>query len=129
MMSLEFGHFLANPVRITKRGPQSLGEITIAHEMLCERARTSGVEDEDHTILEFYPELIVVCDQDIYLPEDEDGLMNLRKWAEQVTVLVMVTKAASTNRFSIADLEPHALPLERSDAQGINIRAYLSLSR
>jgi hypothetical protein len=128
MLDIEFGHFLANPVRITKQGPQSLGEIAAAHQTLCDMAKRSDVGDEKHKILMSYPEVIVICDRKA-VPSapidgtmDDDGLVNLRKVAEQLTVLVMLTGASMANQVTLDDLEPHALPLERSDAQGIDVK-------
>jgi hypothetical protein len=53
---------------------------------------------------------------------DNDGCVNLRKTAESITVLVLRTGASSADQVRLDDLEPHALPLERSDAHGMDVR-------
>ncbi|KAF1851618.1 uncharacterized protein K460DRAFT_270540 [Cucurbitaria berberidis CBS 394.84] len=123
MLNIEFGHFLANPVRITKQGPQTLGEIAVAHRALCDMAQEKGVGDVKHKILESYPVIILICDQEIKtVGMDEDGLINLRKLAEEMTVLVMHTGTSLPSPITLEGLEPHALPLDRSDAHGIEVR-------
>lgn len=123
MLDIEFGHFLANPVRITKQGPQSLGEIAAAHQTMCDMAEKSGLADEKYEILASYPAVILICDRKAKgSATDDDGLVNLRKVAEHLTVLVMRTGASLVKEVTLDDLEPHVLPLERPDAHGIDVR-------
>ncbi|KAJ4305130.1 hypothetical protein N0V90_000660 [Kalmusia sp. IMI 367209] len=122
-LDIEFGHFLANPVRITKQGPRNLGEIAAAHQTMCNMAKMSVLETEKYEILASYPAVVLICDRKVKeSATDDDGLVNLRRVAEQLTVLVMRTDASLENQVTLDDLEPHALPLERSDAHGIDVR-------
>ncbi|KAF2647625.1 hypothetical protein K491DRAFT_614308, partial [Lophiostoma macrostomum CBS 122681] len=122
-LDIEFGHFLATPVRITKQGPQSLGEIATAHQAICDAARKSGQEDETYKMMVSYPQVVLVFDRPAQFEgsaQDDDGILNLRKVAEQLTVLVMRTGAPG--QVTLDDLDSHAVPLERSDAHGVDVR-------
>lgn len=119
---MEYGHYLANPVRITKRGPKSLSEIVEAHQALCNIAKERGLEDDNYRIQASYPSVIIVFDHEKKLGRDEDGRINLRKVAEQSSVLVMRTGSSSGIEVSLDDLDPHALPLERADAENMDVR-------
>ncbi|KAF2014995.1 hypothetical protein BU24DRAFT_226278 [Aaosphaeria arxii CBS 175.79] len=124
-MDIEFGHFLANPDRITKRGPKNLSEIAVAHQAICEMAKAKAIDKkyENYEILPSYPAVILIFDRTPNGNEpDEDGYYNLRKNAERVTVLVMKTGASMVDDVTLEDLDNYALPLERSDANGIDIR-------
>jgi hypothetical protein len=44
----EYGHFIANPVKITERGPKTLGEITQLHQEICAFAKEYEPEDEKY---------------------------------------------------------------------------------
>ena len=124
-LDMEYGHFLANPVRITKRGPKSLSEIAEAHQTLCNIAERCGLADDQYGIQASYPAVVIVCDQKISpvggFELYEDGLISLRKVAEQLPVLVMRT-GSPLIEVSLDDLDPHALPLERADAESMNVR-------
>jgi hypothetical protein len=127
MFDMEFGHFLANPIRITQRGPRNLSEIAAVHQNMCNIGKKSGLGDETYEILKSYPAVILICDRNVDgasmgATRDDDGLINLRKVAEHLTVLVMRTGASSSHQVLLDDLEPHALPLGRSDAHGIDVR-------
>ncbi|KAF2714992.1 hypothetical protein K504DRAFT_457172 [Pleomassaria siparia CBS 279.74] len=124
-LDFEFGHFLANPVRIPKPGSQSLDGFAAAHQTMCSMAKESGLADEKYQMLVSYPAVIIICDKRVkQSATGDDGLLNLRKVAEQLTVLVMLTGASSTCQITLDDLEPHALPLDRrdGDAHGIDVR-------
>lgn len=64
-LDLEHGHFLANPVRITKRGPKNLREIAKAHQTLCDMAERCGLADKNHRIQIAYPAVVIVSDRKI----------------------------------------------------------------
>lgn len=123
-LDIEFGHFLANPVRITKQGPQSLSEIVTAHRNTCNLAKEYGLGGDEHKVQKSYPAVILVVVRKAEgSATDEDGLVNLRRVTEQLTVLVIRTDASLT--FTLDSLEPHTLPLERSDAHGLDVRRVL----
>lgn len=122
-MDYEFKHFLANPVRITKRGPRDFSEICQAHLAMCEMVKERKMEDAIYELLPSYPGVVLVFDRmDELSIKDEDGLENLWRAAKQITVLVMRTGAPTACQISLEELTLHALPLERSDAQDMDVR-------
>ena len=129
-LDFEFGRFLAHPIRITKRGPRSLREIVTAHRGLCDIVKRTGTEvgDENYGIPPTYPAVILVFDREVFESgvvadaKDDDGLINLRKLAQEMTVLVIRTQASDGVDVPLDDLESHSLPLERPDAEGIDVR-------
>lgn len=71
-IDLEYGHFLADRVRITKRGPKSLCEIAKAHQALCDMAERCGLADKNHRIQPYYPAVVIVSDWQITPEQDID---------------------------------------------------------
>ncbi|KAH7385614.1 hypothetical protein BKA66DRAFT_583242, partial [Pyrenochaeta sp. MPI-SDFR-AT-0127] len=58
MPDIEFGHFLANPIRITEQGPRTLGKIATAHQAIRNMAERSGLGDEKYEMLASYPAIV-----------------------------------------------------------------------
>jgi hypothetical protein len=126
-LDIEFGHFLANPVRITKQGLQSSSEIAAFHLTISDMAKGSGLEDDRHQLLPSYPAVFLVADRGLRqlpadIPRDDDGLFSLRDFADKLTILVVRTGALSLDQFTLEELGAHALPLEQSDADGLDVR-------
>jgi hypothetical protein len=125
----EYEYFMANPVRITERGPKTLGEITEIHEEMCAFVKKYEPKDGNYHIHKSYPQVLLVCDE---LPrfgaaKDDDGNTSLKKVAERQIVLVV--KARSAEDISFDDLASHALPLERTDVGDLDVlRVPLSVS-
>ncbi|KAF3004772.1 hypothetical protein E8E13_001730 [Curvularia kusanoi] len=124
--NFEFGHFFATPVRITATGPSSLPEILTAHISLCDQAQHISLDMDIYSVHPLLPAAILVCDR---LVEGDglgpDGCLGLRELAREQIVLVILTGA---NRIStdvpitLESLEPFALPIERDNATGLDIR-------
>jgi hypothetical protein len=100
-LNIEFGHFLANPVRITTRGPQTLRQIVAVHQEICDFAKTHHSPDENYHTQESYTEVIVVCDRDDNRPsmdrsvEEALKVESLREMALQQTVLIVRTTSSN----------------------------------
>ena len=123
-LDLEYRHFLANPVRITPRGPKNLREIAKAHQALCDMAERCGLADKNHRIQPSYPAVVIVSDRRISSGIDDDRfeLSNLQKIAKQHSVLIMRTGSSLGSEVSLDELDPHALPLDRADAETMDVR-------
>jgi hypothetical protein len=103
---IEYGNFLTNPVRITKQGPQTLSEIAAVHEELCTMAKHGGQEDEDHEMFPSYLTFTVVCDRQLENFVLNPGrVVNLRKAAEQLTILVMRTSPDGQDQITLDVLD------------------------
>ena len=44
--NIEFGHFFANPIRVAKSGPSTIGDIITAHHTLCEQGELQLNQNE-----------------------------------------------------------------------------------
>jgi hypothetical protein len=113
----EYGHFIANPVKSTERGPKTLGEITQLHQEICAFAKEYEPEDEKYRMHRSYPQVLLVCDRlpSSHAAEEDDGSIKLKKVAQGQTVLVV--KSSLSKDISFDGLASHALPLERSDVE------------
>lgn len=121
--NIEFGHFLANPVRITKSGPDNLQGIVKAHASLCAQATALTLDLEQYSMHPLYPGIVIVCDRNDLKGNIEchsDGFVSLRKVAEKQTVLVVLTGVNAGLPISLEKLIPHALPIRRMDVFGLD---------
>ncbi|KAH5447272.1 hypothetical protein HBI65_205750 [Parastagonospora nodorum] len=114
---------------IIERGPKMLGAIAEIHLEMCAFAKEYEPEDEKYRMHRSYPQVLLVCDK-ISVPEEakeDGGYDNLKKFAEQQTVLFVRTRAPGD--ISLASMATHALPLERSDMRNLDIlRVTLSIA-
>lgn len=140
--SIEFGHFFANPIRITSTGPSTIRGVIDAHLSLC--AQASGLmnqanDDVDHIIekpplnlqhyslLPLYHAIVVLIDQfdrsEKRSVREPDGFISLRKLAQTQTVLLARTGAEEglSAPISFDSLRSHSLPLQRCDAMMPNV--------
>jgi hypothetical protein len=78
-------------VKITERGPKTLGEITQLHQEICAFAKEYEPEDEKYRMHRSYPQVLLVCDRlpSSHAAEEDDGSIKLRKVAQEQTVLVV----------------------------------------
>jgi hypothetical protein len=135
--NIEFGHFFANPVRITSTGPPTVAGIIKAHRSLCVQAsslinQVEGRADnvierqpsssQHYSVLPLYHALVVIIDRlDSFYHEEcrreTDGLISLRKIAQHQTVLIARTGVEEGLHESISfeSLKSHSLPLDRFD--------------
>jgi hypothetical protein len=117
----EYGHFMLNPVRITERGPKTLGEITEIHQEMCAFAKEYEPEYENYHMERSHPQVLLVCDKvpSFDQAERDDGNVSSKKASEQQTVLVV--KARPSEDIFFDDLASHALPLKRSDVGDLDV--------
>lgn len=138
--NIEFDHFVANPVRITERGPDTIRGIVRAHVSLHEKAKkmlhnTNQGETtsahckqervEDYRIHPLYQALILIVDRyELRHRLDEfrrpDGYIRLQDIAHFQSVIIARTGAEEqlSAPVSFESLHSKALPLERIDFDG-----------
>ncbi|KAL8906886.1 MAG: hypothetical protein Q9207_001741 [Kuettlingeria erythrocarpa] len=140
--NIEYGHFLANPVRITSAGPTTVSEVLDAHRSLC--AQTSTLSTQAHatanerpenipawyarydhySLTPLYPAIILIMDRvndsAKELSMAKDGFLRLRRFAQLQTILLVRTGDDNRLRAPISfdSLKDQSLPLDRSDATG-----------
>ncbi|KAL9623634.1 MAG: hypothetical protein Q9160_002090 [Pyrenula sp. 1 TL-2023] len=91
--NIEFDHFLANPVRITPEGPQTVPEPIKVNDFAHHR----GVDlrpmvSPYYSLLPLYRAVIIIIDRlETNVGRDDDGLIDLGKVASNQTVLVART--------------------------------------
>jgi hypothetical protein len=142
--NIEYGHFFANPVRITSTGPSTVRGVIDAHRSLCTQAsslinQAKGRADniieqrplssQHYSLLPLYHAIIVIIDRLDRLDKDcepeSDGFISLRKLAQRQTVLIARTGAEEglSVPISFESLKSQSLPLKRSDviAQDIDV--------
>ena len=142
--SIEFGHFFANPIRITSTGPSTVREVVDAHLSLCEQAsdllknqanHKNNEADQDainrripsellqyYSILPLYRAIVVMLDHSGSFREegfapDPDGYFNARKYAQIQDVLIARTgvEEGLSTPISFDSLRSSRLPLQRYD--------------
>lgn len=140
---IEFGHFFANPVRITSTGPSTIQGVLEAHRALCTRAsrlidqaggRADDIieqnpsMDQHYGLFSLYHAIVVMIDCFLPRPDDElesDGFVSLRKVAQYQTVSIARTglEEGLSAPISFESLQAQSLPLGRPDAasQGLEI--------
>jgi len=120
-LNIEFGHFLATPVRVAATGPSTLPDIVKAHMSIYAQAQQlSGLEH--YSVHPLFPAIILVCDQfDGKVSAQPDGYVSLRDVAKKQSVLVVLTGSRAGSgadgtthglEISLDSLAPFALPLE-----------------
>ena len=138
--NIEFGHFLANPIRVTKRGPETIGGIIKAHASLLEKAKSilhradqeesssnilKQVKAGDYRIHPLYEALILVVDCNE--PGDRmnefrrpDRYIRLQDIAHFQSVVIARTAAEEqlSTPISFESLQSKAIPLNRIDFDG-----------
>ncbi|KAF2788659.1 hypothetical protein K505DRAFT_353062 [Melanomma pulvis-pyrius CBS 109.77] len=125
--NIEFGHFLANPVRITKSGPDTLQGIVKAHASLCAQATALTLDLEQYSMHPLYPAIVIVCDRN-NLKGDIDcysgRFVSLRKVAKKQTVLVVLTGVNAglpiSLRMDMFGLDAVRVPLDIAHLGGPN---------
>ncbi|KAG0648680.1 hypothetical protein D0Z07_4605 [Hyphodiscus hymeniophilus] len=135
--NIEFGHFFANPVRITSTCPPAVAGVIEAHHSLCFQAsslinQVEGRADnlierqpsssQHYSVLPLYHALVVIIDRLDSFDHEEcrresDGLVSLRKIAQHQTVLIARTGVEEGLHESISfeSLKSHSLPSDRFD--------------
>lgn len=133
--NIEYGHFFANPVRITSTDPSTVRGVIDAHLSLCTQAsrlinQAKGQADnfieqrpsalQHYSLLPLYHAIVVIIDR--YRPDrdrenESDGFISLRKVAQRQTVLIARTGAEEglSAPISLESLKPQSLPFDRSD--------------
>ncbi|KAF2185722.1 hypothetical protein K469DRAFT_575322 [Zopfia rhizophila CBS 207.26] len=120
--NIEFGHFLANPVRVTPTGPSTLQEVVNTHASLCSQANDLSLALEHYSIHPLYPAIVMVCDRlDGEIELQSDGYISLRKVAQKQSVLVVLTGSNGGLPISLENLAAFALPIERTDVIGLDV--------
>ncbi|KAI4202022.1 MAG: hypothetical protein LQ346_002044 [Caloplaca aetnensis] len=140
--NIDYGHFLANPVRITSAGPTTVSEVLEAHRSLC--AQTSTLLTQAHakanerpenipawyaqynhySLTPLYPAIILIMDRvndsAKELSTAADGFLRLQRFAQLQTILLVRTGDDEQLSASISfdSLKDQSLPLDRSDATG-----------
>jgi len=134
--NIEYGHFFANPVRITSTGPSTVRGVIDTHVSLCTQAssltnQAKGQADNiierlpsslrHYSLLPLYHAIVVIIDRldsfDKDCKPESDGFISLRKLAQLQTVLIARTGAEKglNAPISFESLRSQSLPLERSD--------------
>ncbi|KAL8927096.1 MAG: hypothetical protein Q9172_001518 [Xanthocarpia lactea] len=124
---IEFGHFFANPVRITPSGPKTVQGVIDAHLALSAQAahlfRQVGEPNDSssshHYILSpLYHAIVVIIDSRWIPTREDDGLISLQKFAQNQTALIARTgvEEGLSAPISLKGLEAFAHPLDLSDA-------------
>ena len=132
-LNIEFGHFFANPVRITPTGPSTIHAVLEAHRSLCAQAsllidQAGGRADniiehnpstsQHYALSPLYHAIVVIMDRQSHVLEEPDGFISLRKVAQDQTVLIARTglEQGLSAPISFESLRSRSFPLERPDA-------------
>ena len=131
--NIEFGHYVANPIRVATGGPSDVQGIVQAHKSLCKqsaelmvKARQEnlrvglprGANLDDYDIQPLYRPVILVVDRfDMDLEPDASGVFDLQKAIHRQSVLIARTgiEVGLSSQISFNSLKGKTLPLERSD--------------
>ena len=127
--NIEFGHYIANPIRITSNGPSTIRGVLKAHHSLCMRAcdliaklepenesafRPLGAEVWRYDIHPLYKAIALLIDRyEIDFRSDMDDLFSLQDAAQQQTVLTVRTglEDSLSAPISFDSLRADSLPL------------------
>ena len=135
-LNIEYGHFFANPVRITATGPSTIQGVLDAHLSLCTQAyflidqargRADNVIEpkpstsQHYALSPLYHAIVVIMDYQLEVPKrriESDGFISLRKFAQEQTVLIVRTglEEGLSGPISFESLKSQSLPLDRPDA-------------
>ena len=133
--NIEYGHFFANPVKISSTGPSTIRGVIDSHLSLCVQASSlldqaqGGADDivkslpsgvQHYSLFPLYHAIIVITDCVEHGTDcciEPGGVSSLRKLAQCQTVLVARTGAEHglSAPISLETLKSCSLPLERSD--------------
>ena len=137
--NLDFDHFVANPIRITERGPDTIRGIIKAHISLCTKAEgiicgkihrpgsdvNSTPPAGDFSIHPLYPALVLICDRDelseVYSDyKRPDGYVRLRDFMHLQSLIIARTgwEHMLSQPISFESLQSKALPLDRANFDG-----------
>ncbi|KAL9099972.1 MAG: hypothetical protein Q9163_004598 [Psora crenata] len=134
--NIEFGHYIANPIRITSNGPSTIPGVLKAHYSLCMQAcdLMAKLRQENelgsnplrtdlwrYNIHPLYKAIMLLIDRfEIDFQSDADNLFRLEDGAQQQTVLIVRTglEASLSAPISFDSLRAESLPLDRSDVDG-----------
>ena len=141
--NIEYGHFFANPVRITATGPSTIQGVLEAHRSLCRQAsrlidQAGGRADniiernpstsQHYALSPLYRALVVIIDHRIEITDHQiepDGFISLRKVAQDQSVLIMRTglEEGLSAPISFESLKSQSLSLKRPDVtmQGLDV--------
>ena len=135
----DFGHFVANPIRVTEGGPDTIRGIIKAHislyteakGILCGEIHRPGSDVNsspltgDFSIHPLYPALVLICDRDklaeVYLDyKRPDGYVRLRDFMHLQSVIIARTgrEHMLSQPIAFESLQSKALPLDRADFDG-----------
>lgn len=135
--NIEFGHFFANPVRITSTGPDTIVGILEAHKLLCKNATSlihliergeagevrlgSWPDPKTHTLLPLYRAIIVVLDELVRPPivTERPRRISLDEQIQRQTVLMVLTgdENGLSAPISFDTIQSQSLPLARADVK------------
>ena len=132
--SIEFGHFFANPIRITSTGPTTISGILRAHRSLCDQISLLLGKIERGEVgkpyMSVWPntrkfKLLPVCRAIIVILDelspakevDPDGLIRLDEVMQRESVVLVLTGDDSGLSTSVTfeSLRAQSLPLARTD--------------
>ena len=131
--NIEFGHYVANPIRVATGGPSDVQGIIRAHKSLCKQAAElmvkarlenlevrlpGGADLDDYKIQPLYKAVILLVDRfDMDLEPDASGVFDLQKAIHRQSVLIVRTgiEVGVSSQISFSSLRGKTLPLERSD--------------
>lgn len=135
---LDFGHFLANPIRLTSTGPTTIPDILSAHQTLNEqtaslldriRSGSAGDASEflgykwpnpvNYKLLPLCRAIILIFDQPPnYDRDDSDDYLYLDEAIDGLNVVMLLTDedTALSEPITFESIKTRALPLARPDA-------------
>lgn len=137
---IDFGHFVANPIRLASTGPTTIPAIIAAHEALNEqttslldRLKNGEFSDATESLMLRLPDpanykllplcraIILILDQQPNYEDDEsDDYLYLDEAIDAFNVAMVLTgeDATLSESISFESIKDHALPLARPDADG-----------
>ena len=131
--NIEFGHYVANPIRVATGGPSDVQGIIQAHISLCKQSAElmvmvrrenlrvglpRGANFNNYDIQPLYKAVILLVDRfDMDVEPDTSGVFNLQKAIHRQSVLIARTgiEVGLSSKISFNSLKGKTLPLERSD--------------
>lgn len=144
---IEFGHFIANPIRLGSDGPKSIDDIIYVHKMLCNRVSSLldtfqlgviqqqswchgrvaeediWVNPRDYKLIPLYRAVILMLDD--YGPEavkSPEGNLSMSQEAQRRTVLMIITgdDDGLSSPLTFDTIRSKSLPINRWDLNNFN---------
>ena len=137
---IDFGHFVANPIRLASTGPTTIPAIVAAHKalneqtaMFLDRIKNGEAGDAKKFLMPQWPDpanykllplcraIIFILDQQPDFDEDErDDYLYIDEAIDAFNVVMILTGEDTTlsEPISFESIKDHALPLARPDADG-----------